>query len=387
MGSNLHYRRLTTRPDQSFFLLGVRGVGKSTWAGIHLPEARAVDLLDEARFHDLLADPGRFALELGDLKRGDWVVLDEVQRIPQLLNEVHRLIESKGLRFALLGSSARKLKAAGTNLLAGRALLKSMHPLTPAELGQDFDLEAALTFGSIPLVISAPDPKAALTSYVQLYLREEIRAEALTRNLAGFTRFLPIAGLFHTQVLNVSSLARDAGVPRKTVEGYLGILEDTLMAYRLPAYEAKLRVRERRHPKLYWVDAGLARAVKRQLGPLALEERGALFEGWIYHLLRAHGEEQELFEDLSYWASGDKSRLEVDFLLRRGTEHLAIEVKSGTRYTPDALKGLRGIAELDGLVRRIVVYLGSTPLQTEDGIEVWPLDHFLEALASDTLWP
>lgn len=206
--------------------------------------APVIDLLDERRYHDLLVDPGLFAAELWNRPRGSWIVVDAIQRVPALLNEVHRLIEEKGLRFALLGSSARKLKTAGTNLLAGRALRKNMFPLTPWELGTDFDLEKTLRFGSLPLVVRATDPQAVLESYTQLYLREEIRAEALVRHLPGFARFLPIAGLFHAQVINVSGLARDSGVARTTVNGYLEILEDTLLTFRLPAYAAKLRVRE-----------------------------------------------------------------------------------------------------------------------------------------------
>ena len=185
-------------------------------------------------------------------------------------------IEERRLKFALLGSSARKLEAAGVNLLAGRALHRTMHPLTPAELGDDFDLDSALEWGTIPLVWVSDERREVLGSYVQLYLREEIRAEALVRNLPGFARFLPIAALCHGQVVNISGLARDCGVARTTVQGYLDILEDTLLAFRLPAFEARLRVRERRHPKLYWVDPGLVRAVKRQRGPVAPEERGAL---------------------------------------------------------------------------------------------------------------
>ena len=225
-------------------------------------------------------------------------MVDEVQRLPNLLNEVHRFIEERQLKFALLGSSARKLKAAGVNLLAGRALRKTMFPLTPSELGDDFNLEAALRWGTIPLVWVSDERGEVLQSYVQLYLKEEIRAEALVRNLPGFARFLPIAALCHGEVVNISGLARDCGVARTTVQGYLDILEDTLLAFRLPGFEARLRVRERRHPKLYWVDPGLVRTVKKLRGPIAPEERGALFEGWVLHLLRAYGEESDLYDDL-----------------------------------------------------------------------------------------
>ena len=380
------YKRIYQLPSRSFFLLGVRGVGKSSWARVMLPNALRFDLLDEALFHDLLADASLFRELISDVAPHDWIIIDEVQRIPALLNEVHRLIEERGQRFALLGSSARKLKTAGTNLLAGRASRKAMYPLVPQELGSDFNLEEALRYGSIPLVWTADDRREVLESYTQLYLREEIRAQAVVRNLPGFVRFLPIAALLHGQTLNVASIARDAGVARSTVTGYLDVLEDTLLTWRLPAFEAKLRVRERRHPKLYWVDPGLVRAVKRQFGPVAPEERSALFEGWILGLLRAHAEEQPVFDNAYYWAPAE-SNTEVDFLLGRGTEYLAIEAKSAGRYNTTLLKGLRAIKDLPRLIRRILIYDGKHAFRTEDGIDVWPVKQFLEALQMGKLWP
>ncbi|MXW94585.1 MAG: ATP-binding protein [Acidimicrobiaceae bacterium] len=380
------YIRLARVPEQSFFLLGMRGVGKSTWARQALPGALRLDLLDEALFTDLLADPSLFRQLLSGAGPGDWVVVDEVQRIPSLLNEAHRLIEERGVRFALLGSSARKLKTAGTNLLAGRALRKAMHPLTAAELGDDFRLDDALQYGAIALVWNAPDRREALSSYTQLYLREEIRAEAAVRNLSGFVRFLPVAALMHAQVVNAASIARDAAVARTTVNGYLEILEDTLLAVFLPAFEARLRVRERRRPKLYWADPGLVRAIKRQLGPVAAEERGALLEGWVLGLLRAHNEHQRIYDDIGYWSAA-ASAAEVDFVLTRDREHLAVEVKAAERYNTAMLKGLRALADLPGLVRRVLVYRGQRSFRTEDGIDVWSLDSLHEALRADQLWP
>src|SRR6185295_5848720 len=378
-------QRITVAPKGSFFLFGARGVGKSTWARETLPGARRFDLLDEGLFQSFLAAPALFGAELRALAPDSWVVVDEVQRIPGLLNEVHRAIEELGLRFALLGSSARKLKTAGTNLLAGRALWRTMYPFVPQELGAAFDLESTLHFGSIPLVVASEDRAATLAAYVQLYLREEIRGEALVRNLPGFVRFLPIAALAHGQVVNVSSIARDAGTARSTVQGYLEILEDTLLAWRLAAFETRLRVRERKHPKLYWIDPGLVRAIKKQTGALSSEEAGPLFEGWIHTLLRAYGETGSLFDEIAYWAPAEAQSVEVDFLLQRGGEHLALEVKAGTRFAPPWLSGLRAIGDLPRLARRILVYTGPRELRTE-GIEVWPLAKFLTALAEGTLW-
>ena len=379
--------RITVAPKGSFFLFGARGVGKSTWARETFPGAHRFDLLDEGLFQGFLADPALFGAELRTLEAGSWVVVDEVQRIPGLLNEVHRAIEELRLRFALLGSSARKLKTAGTNLLAGRALWRTMYPFVPQELGAAFDLETTLQFGSIPLVVASEDRAETLAAYVQLYLREEIRGEALVRNLPGFVRFLPIAALAHGQVVNVASIARDSGTARTTVQGYLEILEDTLLAWRLAAFETRLRVRERKHPKLYWLDPGLVRALKKQVGAVSSEEAGSLFEGWIHTLLRAYAETGPLFDEITYWAPAEARSVEVDFLLQRGGEHLALEVKVGTRVSPAWLSGLKAIGDLPRLARRVLVYTGTRELRTPEGIEVWPLAKLLTAFAAGTLWP
>jgi predicted AAA+ superfamily ATPase len=224
--SKITYARLLQPPEQSFFLFGMRDAGKSTWARHMFAQAFSYDLLDEGLYQSYLRDPRLFGRELLRVPEGRWVVVDEIQRLPSLLNEVHRFIE-KGLYFVLLGSSARKLKQAGTNLLAGRALKRVMLPLLPQELGSDFDLTEVLRFGSLPIIWQSTAKQESLEAYVQLYLKEEIQAEALVRNLPGFARFLPIAALFHGQVLNVTGLARDAGVARTTVIGYLDILADT----------------------------------------------------------------------------------------------------------------------------------------------------------------
>ena len=380
------YNRLTKLPGQSFFLFGMRGVGKSTWARVAFPDAVYVDLLDERLYQDLLGDPSLFEQSLGHLETDGWVVVDEVQRLPSLLNDVHRLIETRRLRFALLGSSARKLKAAGVNLLAGRAIRKTMFPLTAAELGPAFDLDKVLRHGSIPLVWTSETPRDVLEAYVRLYLREEIRAEALVRNLPGFVRFLPVAALLNGQVVNVAGIARDTGVARTTVQGYLDILEDTLLVFRLPAYEAKLRVRERKLPKLYWVDPGVVRAVKRQLGGVAAEERGPLLESWVLTTLRAHAETQELYDRIFYWAP-HRTDSEVDLLLQRGRELLAIEVKATDRYHTGLLKGLRALDELPRLVRRVLVYTGRRSFHSADGIEIWPARRFASMVTAGKLWP
>jgi predicted AAA+ superfamily ATPase len=254
-------------------------------------------------------------------------------------------------------------------------------PLRPAELGDDFDLERALRHGTLPIVWTAADPADTLEAYGRLYLREEIQTEALVRNLPSFARFLPIAALLHGQTLNVSNLARDAAVARTTVVDYLSLLEDTLVATRVEGFEARVRVRERKHPKLYFVDPGIARALRGRIGRPSAEERGALFEGLVCGLLRAYRDLGRLEADaITYWAPADAQQTEVDFVVSRGDEHVAFEVKASGTFRNEHAKGLRAIAGLPGLRRRIVVYAGDTAQRTGDGIEVWPFARLAEEL-------
>jgi predicted AAA+ superfamily ATPase len=312
--------------------------------------------------------------------------VDELQRLPNLLNEVHRFVEEKRLNFVLCGSSARKLKRAGVNLLAGRALHRSMHPFVPEEVGAEFDLDQALQYGLLPIVWDSTAKQETLASYARFYLKEEIQAEALVRNLPGFARFLPIAALFHGQTINVSNIAREAGVARTTTTGYLDILEETLLSFRLAAYEAKLRVRERKLPKLYWCDPGIVRIMKRTTGTLAPEEKGALFEGLVAQLLRAYKDYCGICDDIYYWAPAGRSAIEVDFILVRGPDLIAIEAKSGHRFMEAWCKGLRAVSDLKGLQHRIVVYPHGPAMQTKDGIDIMPFQQFADLLAADTLW-
>jgi predicted AAA+ superfamily ATPase len=377
------YTRLLTAPAQSFFLLGLRGSGKSTWARQTFPDARRFDLFDGALYQDYLRNPGLFGPELALCPPAATVVVDEIQRLPTLLNEVHRFIEERQFRFVLLGSSARKLKRTGSNLLAGRALQRELMPLLPHELGADFDLPRVLRSGSLAIIWQAADPADSLRAYVQLFLKEEIQAEALVRNLPGFARFLPIAAVFHGQVLNTAGLARDAGIARTTVVGYLEILADAYLAWLLPAYEARLRVKERRHPKFYWTDPGVVRAVRKEFHPPTTVEQGALLEGWVGMLLRAYGDPVcglgSRYDGLFYWspAAGDT---EVDFLVQRGREFVAIEVKAKTRLGTRDFAGLKAIAQLPGLTRRLMVFVGERPFRTADGVDALPVPHFLEEL-------
>lgn len=367
--------------------MGPRGSGKSTWLRSTFPDAYVIDLLSERTYQRLLANPGQFADELRAVDGNRWVVVDEVQRLPELLNEVHRFMEDKRLRFVLCGSSARKLSGAGVNLLAGRALHRSMHPFVPEELGPHFDMNEALQYGVLPIVWDSTSREETLSAYAQLYLKEEIQAEALVRNLPGFARFLPLAALFHGQVINVSTIAREAGVARATTAGYLDILEETLLCFRLPGYEARLRVRERKLPKWYWCDPGIVRAMKRSTGMTTPEERGALFEGMVAQLIRAYRDYRGICDDMYYWAPAGRSATEVDFLLIRGGDLIAVEAKSGSNFTEGWCRGLRAVAELKGLRRRIIVYPDGPVLQTKDRIDVMPFKNFAAQLAGGSLWP
>lgn len=265
------YSRLIEPPkDKSFFLFGPRGTGKTTWVKLKFKDALYLDLLEAELFNDLLANPQRLE-NLIPKNFKDWIIIDEVQRIPELLNEIHRLIEKYRYRFILTGSSARKLRRKGVNLLAGRALGYHMYPLTAIELADDFDLNHSLAYGQLPCVYTEENPKAYLESYVKTYLEEEVQQEGFTRNLGAFSRFLEAASFSQGGILNISSVARDCSVERKVVENYFTILEDLLIAYRVPIFAKRAKRRLVSHPKFYFFDVGLYRTL-RPVGPLDMPE-------------------------------------------------------------------------------------------------------------------
>lgn len=377
------YTRSLALPEQSFFVLGPRATGKSTWLREQLPEALVLDLLDSRLRHDLLREPGRFRslMEAHDPAR--WVVVDEVQQVPGILNDVHALIESRDMRFALSGSSARKLKGGQANLLAGRAVRRTLHPLTFAEVGEPRRVREFVDWGALPMVVTAASASSRadiLEAYSLTYLDQEIRAEALVRNLGGFSRFLEVAALANAQVTNVSAIARDAGVGRSTVQGYFEILKDTLVGHELQAWRPKARIKEQQHPKFYWFDSGVARAMAGRVRlPVESDERGRLLETYLFHELRAHIDYQRLGARLFYWRT--PSGTEVDFVASAGDRHVAIEVKASERWRPEYGDGIAALGENVPLAGRFGVYLGADPLVV-GGIRVLPLLQFLEALAA-----
>lgn len=377
---NYKNRIIKLPPKSNFFLTGIRGSGKTALLKERFPEALYIDLLNESLYRSYLSDISRFYEQVNAFKNDGLVIVDEIQRMPNLLNEVHRLIESSHRRFILTGSSARKLKAPGVNLLAGRAGMLSLHPFVPEELGEDFNLNMALQYGLLPVIWSSPDRDLALEAYVQAYLKEEIKAEALVRNLPGFTRFLEIAGLYHSQSVNMSTIARECQISRHSVRDFFSILEDTMLGFFLPSYSPKLRLREKKHPKFYLIDPGLARALKNNSGPVSVDEKGFLFEGLVAQILRAYKHYHSLYDSMFYWSPADAKKTEVDFLLKRGNELIAIEVKSKTQLSKQDYKGLKVISELSSVKKRIVIYMGNELRKTEDSIEIWPFQIFCKVL-------
>ncbi len=378
------YARDLSPPDRSFFLFGPRGTGKTTWLRSVLPNAHRVDLLHDRELVRLLRDPGLFTREVEALRAGSWVVVDEVQKLPALLDEVQDLLVRgrARYRFALTGSSARKLRRSGVNLLAGRAVNRRFHPLCAGELGAEFNLERMLRFGGLPAVWADAPTDAAridiLEAYAENYLTQEIRQEGLVKNLDSFSRFLEIASLVNAQLVNVAGVARDAGVARPTVQGFFEILVDTLIGVWLPAWRPRAKVKEVAHPKFYFFDTGAVRALARRLRePLASDERGALLETWVLHELRAHQNRASSGGEFSYWRTPSGS--EVDFIWTRASRSVGIEVKASERWRREDGAALRELMATRKLRHAFGVYRGSASLRDGE-IEVLPAAVFAQRL-------
>jgi predicted AAA+ superfamily ATPase len=379
------YARRLRLPERSFLLLGPRGTGKTTWLRAQLPRARWYNLLLDRELLQLIREPGLFRREVEALPRGSWIVVDEVQKLPALLNEIHDALAAapRRWRFALTGSSARRMRRSDMNLLAGRVVTRRMLPLTVGELGNEPGVDDLLQFGGLPLVRSergAAKRIDLLEAYVETYLTQEIRAEALVRSLESFTRFLEVAALANAQVTSVAALARDAAVARPTVQGYFEVLADTLIGAWLPAWRPRAKVKETRHPKFYLFDTGIVRALSRRLRePLEAAERGALLETLVFHELRAHIAYSACGGELSYYRTASGS--EVDFVWTRGRRAIGIEVKASERWRPEYGRPLSDLHRAGITTGCYGVYLGDRPLQ--DGpIRVLPLYAFLRELAA-----
>jgi predicted AAA+ superfamily ATPase len=362
-------------PDESFFLFGPRGTGKSSWVEHTYGDALVVDLLKPDVFREMAARPERFAqLVLGNPDRTP-VVIDEVQRVPELLNVVHDLIERHaGLRFVLTGSSARKLRRGGVDLLAGRALYRSLHPFMAAELST-FNLQTALVDGLLPVVVAAPRPADVLNAYATLYLEEEVRLEGWARNIGDFARFLEAVSFSHAAVLNVSNVARECQIERKTMAGYIEVLEDLLLAFRLPVFTRRARRKTSAHPKFYFFDAGVYRSL-RPKGPLDRVEEidGCAFEGLVAQHLRAWIAYSGCDCELSYFRT--RAGVEVDFVVYGEDGFWAVEVKNTATVRSHHLRALRSFRDDYPECDPILVHRGDQRLLI-DGIPCVPGDKFL----------
>jgi predicted AAA+ superfamily ATPase len=375
------FKRLIALPPpgaETFFLWGPRQTGKSTLLRAVYPEAKRIDLLKAEEFRRYLERPELLREETFAAEAMRFVVIDEVQKVPQLLDEVHWLLENRGIHFALCGSSARKVKRGEANLLGGRALRYELFGLTAAEIGEAFDLTRLLNHGYLPRHYLSEQPARLLNSYVADYLKEEVAAEGLVRNLPAFSAFLNIAALSDTELVNFSTMARDCGVSSPTVRGYFEILEDTLLGRWLPAYRRRPKRRVIAAPKFYFQDVGVVNFLARRGG---LEPRselyGKAFENWIFHELSAYSVYRERFAELSYWrlASG----IEVDFIVN--AMEVAVEAKAAAKVTSDHLKGLRELkVDHPRLEKRLVVCLEARERKTEDGIWILPYRAFISRL-------
>jgi uncharacterized protein len=372
---------LSLTASQSCFLWGPRQTGKSTLLKNTFPDALYYDLLLASDFRRLLQNPSILREEIEaqgvtGATQTTPLIIDEVQKLPELLDEVQWLIVNRGLRFVLCGSSARKLKRGGGNLLGGRAVRLELHPLTWREISR-FSLTRALNHGLLPRHYEADDPRPLLHAYVGDYLREEIYAEALVRNLPSFQRFLDVVALTNSEIVNYATIAREVGASAPTIKGYFEILSDTLLGAFIPAFQKRAKRRVVQAPKFYLFDVGVVNELTHQgqiqSGSSAF---GKAFEQFIWQELRAHASYTGLHYPIAYWRTS--SGFEVDFILAEGL--IAIEVKSSTNPTADHLKGLRAFKEEFRARRYIVVSQVDRARRTEDGIDILPWQEFLTQL-------
>lgn len=384
----VHIVRLLTPPKGSFFLFGPRGVGKSTWLKDVFPQAAFFDLLEASLYLELSRHPGHLEAMASNLPETSWVVIDEIQKIPDLLDEVHRLMETRRWRFALCGSSARKLRRGGTNLLGGRAVTRHLEAFSSHELGQAFPLDFALEWGTLPYVQRQPEGAAdILSSYVNTYIKEEIKEEGIVRNLPPFLRFLGIAGLLNGQVVNGQNIAREAGVPRSSVDVYFSILEDTLLGHFLPAYRPNAKVREQVHPKFFWFDPGVARAAGGLLfDPVDRLWKGTALETLIYHEIRVFNHTRNKNRTIAYYRTAGGS--EIDFVIETRKRQasskphvVCIEVKLAETWQRKWEQPMRSLKSSDQIhvEKMLGVYTGRQGYHF-DGLDVFPVLEFLKRL-------
>jgi predicted AAA+ superfamily ATPase len=371
--------RFFEAPKQSFFLFGPRGTGKTTWLRTATRDALWLDLLEPDVFRSYSARPERLReLVLGN-KDKRTIVIDEIQRVPELLSVVHGLIEEKRRwQFILTGSSARKLRRGGADLLAGRVLRRTLHPFMAAELGKGFSLAKALKHGLLPLVATSQTPEEVLKAYAALYVREEVQMEGLVRNISGFSRFLEAASFSHASVLNITNVAQECEVGRKVVEGYVSILEDLLLSFRIPVFTKRAKRATVSHPKFYYFDTGVFRSL-RPTGPLDRPEEieGGALEGLVAQHLVAWNAYRGEKNNIYYWRT--RSGVEVDFVVYGQDVFWAIEVKNASRIREEDLKPLCAFKEDYPECNPILLYRGKERLLRKQVLCI-PCEEFLVGL-------
>jgi len=357
---------------KSCFLLGPRQSGKSWLIRNTLPSCPVIDLLSHQQFVRLSRNPERLRDNCVD---GQSVVIDEIQKLPVLLDEVHRLIEERGIRFLLTGSSARKLRRGGVNLLGGRAWVRNIHPFSAQELKTHFDLDRAVNFGLLPSVYLSDTPEEDLRAYAGSYLQEEIVAEGVTRNIPAFSRFLEVAAACNGKLINYAKISNDAQVARTTVQEYFQVLKDTLIAHELPAWGKTIKRKAVGTSKLYLFDPGVARVLqnRRAIDPGSPEYGGA-FEHWVFHELRCYIDYMGRGAGLAFWRS--LSGYEVDFILN---DEIAIEVKASENVDDRDMKGLRALKE-ERLLKNCIVVSREKHIRKVGGITILPWGDFIAAL-------
>ena len=371
-----YINRSMTPPEGSYFLLGPRGTGKSTWLLHRYPDAVRIDFLlgeEERKFN---AYPERIRDVVAALPKGTTLILDEIQRVPRLLPEIHALIEAKkGIQFIMTGSSARKLRRSVSDLLGGRALLKEMGPFLASELGERFSLDKALKTGLIPLIWESSDPEERLRNYLFLYLKEEVQAEGLVRQIGDFSRFLEVASFSFGSVWTSTDISREAGVKRATVDNYLHILEDLLLAFSLPVFTRRAKRRLISHSKFYFFDVGIYRVLRPQGILDSMQEmEGLALEGLVAQHLRFWVQAQQQPHTFSFWRTATK--LEVDFIIYGPKGFWAIEVKRSNNLGPADARGLLAFKEEYPEAQCLFVTPGNRR-ESYRNIPVVPLKEFL----------
>ena len=375
----MYIRKLKINEENhdSVFLWGARQVGKTTWLTSKFPASRYYDLLRAAEFERLLRHPELLAEELADFGTGDTVIIDEIQKLPQLLDEVHYLIQRQGIRFILSGSSARKLRRAGTNLLGGRASKVQMFPLVSAEI-PDFDLLHAINNGMIPRHYMVKNPWERMCGYIGVYLNEEVREEAFSRNLKAFSHFLEVAARSNGEMLVYKNIAQDCGIDYRTVKEYFSILEDTLLCYLIPGFTSSTKRRAISAPKFYFFDVGIVNyLMNRRLLTPGTDDFGRAFEHLMIQEIIAFLGYSHSDERLTYWRTA--SGYEVDAIV--GDGRVAIEFKSSTEIQSRHTHGLKAFQEEHPNTRPIIVSLDKYKRRL-NGIEVMPATEFLKELCS-----